>query len=55
MGSTWCVNSAPRLFALAEDGKAFVIPGGDASPEEIEEAVDSCPVGAVEEQQEGDL
>lgn len=43
-----CVVIAPKTFKLTDDGKVEVIePPGD-DEEKIKEAVDSCPVDAIE-------
>lgn len=47
IGCGLCVGSAPSVFTLDEEGKAVgaEIPAGDESA--VEEAVASCPVGAI--------
>ena len=42
-----CVDTAPRVFALDEDGKATVIDPDGASLERIAEASQNCPVDAI--------
>lgn len=48
IGCGTCVVIAPKSFKLTDDGKAEVIepPGDDEAT--IKEAVDSCPVDAIE-------
>lgn len=48
IGCGTCVVLAPKTFKLGKDGKSEVIePPGDKE-EKIREAVDSCPVDALE-------
>lgn len=48
IGCSTCSVLAPKTFRLGKDGKAEVIdPPGDEE-EKIKEAVDSCPVDAIE-------
>lgn len=47
-GCGLCVTIAPKTFKLDSEGKAEVInPPGDEE-EKIKEAIDSCPVDAIE-------
>lgn len=55
IGCGTCVVIAPKTFKLSDDGKSQVIdlPAGKAGPprddkETIRNAVDSCPVVAIE-------
>lgn len=48
IGCGTCVVIAPKTFKLGDDGKSQVIePSGDDETT-IKEAVDSCPVDAIE-------
>jgi ferredoxin len=48
VGSGWCVNLASGAFVVdPADGKARVVASDGAASEDIEEAVDSCPVAAI--------
>lgn len=48
IGCGTCVVLSPKSFRLRDDGKAYVIePPGDEE-ETIKDAVDSCPVDAIE-------
>lgn len=48
IGCGTCVAIAPKSFKLGDDGKAQPIdPSGD-NETTIQEAVDSCPVDAIE-------
>jgi len=48
IGCGLCVSLAPKSFKLGEDGKSQVIePVGD-DEKTIENAAESCPVGAIE-------
>ena len=48
IGCGTCVVIAPKTFRLGKDGKSEIIePPGD-DEEKIKEAVDSCPVDAIE-------
>ena len=48
IGCGTCVMIAPKSFKLGDDGKAEAIePTGD-DEEKIKEAIDSCPVDAIE-------
>jgi ferredoxin len=42
-----CVDTAPAVFALGEDGIATVIDADGASPALITEAAQNCPVDAI--------
>lgn len=49
IGSRWCAQLVPDAFAIGTDGKVQLrtaegVFDGDA----MEEAVDTCPVGAIE-------
>ena len=47
IGCGTCSALVPKVFKLDDDGKAEVVdPQGD-SQEEIEKAIDSCPVGVI--------
>lgn len=48
IGCGTCVVIAPKTFKLADDGKAEVIDPPNDEEKTIKEAVDSCPVQAIE-------
>ena len=50
IGCGLCPNICPEVFELGEDGKARVKDGADLEKNKdcIKEAVESCPVGAIE-------
>jgi len=53
IGCGTCAVIAPKTFKLGDDGKAEVIePPGDKK-EKIKEALDSCPVDAIEYTEHG--
>ncbi|WP_432842339.1 ferredoxin [Dactylosporangium sp. CA-092794] len=48
VGSGWCVNLAAAAFEIDPvDGKARVQASAGGTPDELEEALDSCPVSAI--------
>lgn len=47
IGCGLCVGSHGDIFAFADDGKADAIAEGE--PEDIEDAIASCPVQAIAE------
>lgn len=47
IGCGLCLQLCPAVFALGDDGKSYITdPQGD-SEENIQSAVDSCPVTAI--------
>ncbi len=47
IGCTLCTQIAPNTFKMMDDGKADVIaPFGDGE-EQIQQAIDSCPVASI--------
>ncbi len=48
IGCGSCVAIAPKTFFLGEDGKARVVNQSGDSAETIQEAIDGCPVQAIE-------
>lgn len=48
IGCGTCVAIAPKSFELADDGKAQPLEPLKDTEEKIKEAVDSCPVSAIE-------
>lgn len=47
VGSGWCVNVAAPAFEIDDAGKATHVPGTQVGDEQLLEAVDNCPVGAI--------
>jgi ferredoxin len=47
IGSGDCVDAEPEVFALDDDGKAFVIDPDAATAEEVIDAARNCPVTAI--------
>jgi ferredoxin len=48
VGSSYCINIAKGAFAIDRaDGKVRVVDTGAASIEDLQDAVDTCPVGAI--------
>ena len=47
IGSGDCVDSAPKVFELDDDGKAMVIDPDGAATDEVVEAGRNCPVTAI--------
>lgn len=46
IGCGTCEGLCPETFKLV-DGKSTVVEGGACSEEKLQEAVQSCPVGAI--------
>jgi ferredoxin len=56
IGSGDCVDTAPAVFELDDDGKARVIDPDAAGVDEIVDAAANCPVTAIfVEGEEGDI
>lgn len=47
IGSGDCVDSAPNVFELDDDGKAIVIDPDGASTDDVIDAARNCPVTAI--------
>lgn len=47
VGSATCIGVIPQSITLGADGKAVVVDPGAHADSEVEEAIDSCPVGAI--------
>lgn len=47
IGSGDCVETAPAVFELDDDGKAIVLDADAAPTDEIVEAARNCPVSAI--------
>ena len=47
IGSADCVDTAPAVFELDDEGKAVVIDPDGASFDEVLEAAQNCPVTAI--------
>ncbi len=47
IGSGDCVDASPEVFALDDDGKAFVIDPDAAPADEVIDAARNCPVTAI--------
>lgn len=47
IGAASCVVLAPTVFELDNEGKAVVLDPSSASEQEIMEAAQSCPTGAI--------
>jgi len=47
IGCSTCTSLAPNTFVLGDDGKAKVTNPPGNSQEEIQNAIDSCPVEAI--------
>lgn len=52
IGCGTCVALCPKVFKLTDDNKAEVIDQTADSPENIQNAIDSCPVTAISYQEE---
>lgn len=47
IGSGDCVDTAPAVFALDDDGKAIVLDPDGAGTDDVVEAARNCPVTAI--------
>lgn len=47
VGSGTCVALCPNVFQMDDDGKAYVTDSAGASEQEIQQAIDACPVQAI--------
>jgi ferredoxin len=52
IGCGMCLNLAPEVFEFDGDNKSKLREGADSekNEKEIKEAIQSCPVGAIEEE-----
>jgi len=48
VGCGLCPQACPDVFEMQDDGKAGIIAGSDAGAACVQDAVDQCPVGAIE-------
>ncbi|TFH11072.1 MAG: ferredoxin [Candidatus Atribacteria bacterium] len=48
VGCGLCPQACADVFEMQDDGKAGIIDGADASAACVQDAVDQCPVGAIE-------
>ena len=46
-GVAQCVQIAPGAFRLGDDGLAVAAPSGPFTAQEVAEAAESCPMGAI--------
>lgn len=52
IGCGFCAATAPDVFVMNEDGKAqAVIDTTETNRDAVMEAIDSCPVGAIREEE----
>lgn len=47
IGCGTCVALCPAVFQLGDDGKSKVVNGKGAGEDEIQQAIDSCPVQCI--------
>ena len=47
IGCGTCVALCPNVFQLADDGKSKIANGKGASEQEIQQAMDACPVQCI--------
>lgn len=47
IGCGTCAALAPKTFVVKDDGKSHVLEPSGNSEQEIQGAIDSCPVGAI--------
>ena len=47
IGCGACTSLAPKVFKIGEDGKSQVVDQTAEGEEAIQNAIDSCPVGAI--------
>ena len=48
VGCGLCPQACAAVFEMTDDGKAGIIAGSDQSAACVQDAVDQCPVGAIE-------
>ncbi|MBC7327099.1 ferredoxin [bacterium] len=47
IGCGLCEESCPEVFALDDEGKAYVLPDADLEACDLEEVANSCPAEAI--------
>lgn len=47
IGCTLCTQIAPKTFVMEDDGKSHILKENGDSPEQIAQALESCPVDAI--------
>jgi ferredoxin len=47
LGCGLCVSVAEKAFKLGDEGKAEVLAVSEEDEAKVQEAIDSCPVGAI--------
>lgn len=47
IGCGLCEESCPEVFALDDEGKAYVLPDADFEACDLEEVANSCPAEAI--------
>ncbi len=47
VGSTICIQIAPKVFALNDDRQSTVLNADGDTPARIKEAADGCPLSAI--------
>jgi ferredoxin len=47
IGCGLCEESCPEVFALDDEGKAYVLPDADFSNCDLEDVANSCPAEAI--------
>jgi len=52
VGCGMCQGLCPEVFELREDGKAYIKKGADLEKKCVKEAIESCPVKAIEKIEE---
>ena len=48
IGCGLCADSCPEVFALDTDGTASLVDVPDICADKVQDAADTCPVGAIE-------
>ena len=48
VGCGLCPQACDDVFEMQDDGKAGIIAGADVNAACVQDAVDQCPVGAIE-------
>jgi len=51
LGCGLCSAIAEKAFKLSEEGKAEVLDISKEDPKKLKEAIDSCPTGAIKEEE----
>ena len=47
MGCESCVELCPEVFAMDDDGKAYVLDVENPSEDDVQEAIDACPAECI--------